>query len=464
MSVRRWAQPTKRKPLAAAVAIAGLALAASSLLATPAQAATENVSGVELSWGLNVESGAGAYNGSCNFLSAGTAGNTGSSRAWTETDNFYKNTDGNVTILKDGASGPIAPTWATKCQTGAGTPVSPAGTAAVSNNKVVFANGSGSVDTATGTATISWTGSFTSVFYGGLTYWSATNPVLTVKADKTATLTATASGYGADQGDTSVWNPISATQITLANLTGVEVDADGFTATPDYLGVIAPAGIAQVTGTPTSGAFPADFLTFQAATGTQPYWYSSGGAADARKVAAPLSVAWTAAGEPGTPATGDSNDVSVDVTVPEETVDPGEPGAFSWAIADSSATLGTATQNAGGTFGATGALPSITVTDTRAESTGWSLNGKASNFTNGAQSFSGSALGWTPSATNPTGGTITTGGTVAAGNPGLAESRTLASAGTAASATVNAGLELLAPAGTAAGSYTSTLTITAISE
>lgn len=462
MSAHRWATPTVRKPITAAAAVAGLALVFSAFAAVPAQAASQDVSGVELSWGLNAESGAGAFNGSCNFLSAGTAGDTGSSRAWTEADGFYNSTDGNVSIVKDGPSATtIATTWANKCQTGAGTPVSPMGTAALSNNKAVFANGSGTVDPATGTATISWTGSLTSVFYGGLTYWSASNPVLTVKADGTATLKATASGYGADQADANVWIPIPATEITLANLTGVEVDADGFTVSPQYLGVIAPAGVEQATGTPTSGAFPADFVSFQGATGTQAYWYSSGGSADARKVAAPVTVGWTVTGaEPEAP--GDNNKIDLEVTVPEAPVAP-EPGEFSWTVAGTSAALGTATQNAGGTFGATGTLPSITVKDTRDGSTGWSINGKASNFSDGAKSFSGSALGWTPTASNPV-GAITAGGAVSAGNPGLAESRTLASTTAAGGATLDAALSFLAPAGTAAGSYTSTLTITAISE
>ncbi|PYI40009.1 hypothetical protein CVS30_00260 [Arthrobacter psychrolactophilus] len=463
MTARRWVKSLVRKPLATTAAVAGLALAFSAFAVAPAQAADSTVSGAELSWGLNAESGAGAYNGSCNFLSAGTAGNTGSSRAWTEADGFYKSTEGNVSVVKNGPDATtIAATWANKCQTGAGTPVSPVGTAALSGNKIVFAEGTGTVDPVTGTATISWTGSFTSVFYGGLTYWSASNPVLKVKADGTATLKATASGYGADQGDTTVWTSIPATEITLANLTGVTVDDDGFTVNPDYLGVLAPAGVNQVNGGAAAGAFPTDFLSFQAATGTQPYWYSSGGGADPRKVASPVSVAWTvAATEPEVPA-GDNTGVNVDVTVPEAPVTP-EPGEFSWSIAATSATLGTATQNAGGTFGATGALPSITVKDNREGSAGWTINGKASNFTNSGKSFSGSALGWTPAASNPV-GTVTKGGAVTAGNPGLAESRTLASTEAAGSATLDAGLTFLAPAGTSAGSYTSTLTITAISE
>ncbi|MFY9677844.1 MAG: cell surface protein, partial [Glutamicibacter protophormiae] len=125
-----------RKPLAlAAAATVAISMAA---VAAPAQAADQTVNDVTLTWGLNLESGAGAFQpGACNFLSAGKAGNSGSSRAWTQEDGFYKAADGNVSILKDGPnSSSIAPTWDTKCQTGAGTAVSPVGTANVSNNKV----------------------------------------------------------------------------------------------------------------------------------------------------------------------------------------------------------------------------------------------------------------------------------------------------------------------------------------
>lgn len=464
MFTSHGATPTTRKSLAAAT-VAGLALTLSAL-AVPAHAAGQNVEGVELTWGLNAENGAGAYNGSCNFLSAGIAGNTGSSRAWTEADGFYKASDGNVSVVKDGpSSSTIAATWANKCQTGAGTNVSPSGTAALSNNKIVLSEGTGTVDPDTGTATISWTGSFTSVFYGGLTYWSASNPVLTVKADGTATLKATASGYGSDQNDTTVWTSIPAKEVTLANLTGVDIDADGFTISPDYLGVQAPAGVPQVLSGATAGAFPADFLNFQAATGTQAYWYSSGGSADPKKVASALSVAWVADdSEPTEPEVpGDDKNVDLDVKVPETIVEP-EPEVFSWTLATNSASLATATQQAGGTFGAAGALPGIKVTDTRATSAGWSLGGKASDFTSTAGTFTGAALGWAPAVTNPT-GTVTEGAVVKANSPGLAGSQTLASTtSTNTAADIDAALELVAPSTAKAGDYTSRVTLTLISK
>lgn len=461
MTTRRSSLPSAPKLLSLAAA-AGLVFAGAAV-ATPAVAAEQNVSDVTLAWGLNAETGAGAYNGSCNFLSAGTAGNTGSSRAWTEADGFHKPSEGNVKIVKNGPSNTEIPvSWANKCHTATGTPVSPSGISALSGNKIVLSKGTGKVDPATGTGTISWTGSFTSAFYGGLTYWSAKNPVLTVKADGTATLKATASGYGADQSDATVWNPIPAQTITLANLKGVTIDAGGFTIAPEYLGVAAPAGAKQsAPGSVNYGAFPTDFVAFQGATGTQPYWYSSGGGADPRKVASPMSVVWNLPVAPEPEPAGGSKDVNVDVKVPESKP---VPKGFSWTVSGATTTLGTATQTEAGSFTAKSNLPTVTVSDTRDDSPGWTINGKASTFVDGANTFSGAALGWAPKATNATGGAVTRGGAVTAGDPGLGQSRTLASAATAAGAVLDADLTLLAPAGTPAGSYKSTLTITAISD
>ncbi|GAA4846553.1 hypothetical protein GCM10023221_26480 [Luteimicrobium xylanilyticum] len=262
--------------------------------AVAAGSAGTSVSGVELDWSVNAESGGGAFFGGCNFLSAGAAGNAGSSRLWTEADGFYQTQDGDVTIEKPTADGGWAkPTWATKCQDKDGKAVTTAASS-TSGNRVELKNGTGTVDTAAGTADITWDGSFTVVYYGGLTYWTVSDPELKVAADGTATLTGTASGWGADMNDTSKWSALDPKTITLANLEGVTVDADGFTVTPEYLGVSVDtgSGTAQSTSGATWGSFPQSFVDFQQLTGQSSYWYSSGGSTDARKVAAPLSVAW----------------------------------------------------------------------------------------------------------------------------------------------------------------------------
>jgi hypothetical protein len=282
---RRWV---------AGAAVAALGLTGLVLSAGAAQAAGSSVSGVELDWALNAESGGGAYFGGCNFLSAGAAGNTGSSRVWTQADGFYSTQDGNVTVEKPTASGGWEqPTWSTKCQDSAGKAVTTAATS-TSGNRVELAGGTGTVDVTAGTADITWDGSFTVVYYGGLTYWTATDPELKVAADGTATLTATASGWGASMDDPNKWDALASRTVTLAYLTGVTVDVDGFTVTPDYLGVAVStgSGTAQLTSGATWGSFPQSFVDFQQLTGQSSYWYSSGGANDARKVASPLSVAW----------------------------------------------------------------------------------------------------------------------------------------------------------------------------
>jgi hypothetical protein len=301
---------TLRRTAIAGVAVAAAAAGLTFAGAGIASAATVSVSDASFAWAVSGEQGGGAFAGGCNFLSAGTAGNTTSSRAWTQADGFYSTQSGNVTVEKPNAGGAYAqPTWATKCQDPNGAAVSPGSTTSLTGNRVVFGNGTGSVDVAAHTASIHWTGSFTSVFYGGLTYWSAANPTLTVNADGSGTLTATASGYGADMTDASQWNTIAPTTITLANLHGVSVTSTGFTVTPDYLGVsvTTPTGSTAQSASNAGnaaywGAFPQSYVDFQQQTGQSSYWFSSGGSRDAAKVVRPLAVSFTTAVAPANSA------------------------------------------------------------------------------------------------------------------------------------------------------------------
>lgn len=294
-----------RRPHTVAALTAGLALAGTGGLlmvqgATFAAAATPApITDASFAWGLSGEQGGGAFFGGCNFLSAGTAGDTGSSRVWTSADGFYATHDGNVTVEKPDTGGSYAePTFAGKCQDPAGDPVDAGSTSSVTGNRVSFTGGTGAVDLAAGTAQIAWTGSFTSAFYGGLTYWSAADPVLTVSGG-TGTLTATVSGYGADMDDPTAWVTVPARTATLATLTGITLSEAGFSVTPDYLGVAVTTPAGATAQTPASaanaaswGAFPQDFVDFQQLTGQSSYWFSSGGARDAAKVATPLAVTW----------------------------------------------------------------------------------------------------------------------------------------------------------------------------
>jgi hypothetical protein len=126
----------------------------------------------------------------------------------------------------------------------------------------------------------------------------------------------------------------------------------------------------------------------------------------------------------------------------------------------------------------TGALNAITVTDTRAGNPGWTVSGQVSAFADGqSHTINPGNLGWTPkvldkaATQNITAGpgvnpadAIAPGATPPAGT-GLATGRTLATAaalGGTGTAHLGGDLALNVPTSTVAGTYTATLTLTAI--
>lgn len=264
------------------------------LKVTIPQADAFEVKDAQFRWGVNVESNSGSFSGDCNFLSAGVAADAGASKVWKESDDLYKTQDGNTRIEKPNAAGEWASaSWANKCQDANGrtvtTDLSETGTGA----QVVIDQGTGKVDAAKGTAEISWKGSFSLVFYGGLTYWSLSDPVLKV-ADGKGTLTATASGYAADRIDTTKWNKIESKNIVMAQLPKVSLGKNGIVSTPAYQGVkIDGVEPAQSREQSWWGSFPKDWVEFNQLTGQGSYWYSSGGAADVRKVATDVYINYT---------------------------------------------------------------------------------------------------------------------------------------------------------------------------
>jgi len=268
-----------------------------------------------LSWGVNPESGSGAYFGGCNFLSAGKAGNTGSSRVWTQSDGFYSTKSGNVTIEKPTSDTTwTRPTWADKCiNARTGETVTTGTTDYGTGTRFVISGGSGTVNVSTNTAKVSWKGSVTLVMYGGLTYFWVTDPVLTLK-NGTGTLTATAGGYGADRGNASVWTALTPRTVTIATLTDVSLGSDlGFSDEPAYRGVkVDAADDSQTRSGDDWGAFPQSFVDFAYVAGQGPYWHSSGGVRDFAKPPTALSVSWSASDRvddavPTTPPRGDGD-------------------------------------------------------------------------------------------------------------------------------------------------------------
>ncbi|ACZ31777.1 hypothetical protein Xcel_2763 [Xylanimonas cellulosilytica DSM 15894] len=272
-----------------------------------AEAGARTLTNAELRWALNAEAGSAAFFGGCNFLMAGrpgTDGDAGSATPWSDDrEHLYHPTDGNVQIQRvvgTGADARTAPaTWAKRCTAPDGTPVDLHGK--VSGAEVVITGGTGT-RSADGAVDIAWTGTFTVVFYGGMTYWWASDPVLHLDADGTGTLTATAGGFAADRDDSTLWAPLPATTVTLASFTRTRpLGDDGGLLAPDYCGVTAtlPADATPQVRTDAAGvcwgSFPQDFVDFQTRGGQSSFWYTSGGARDPYKRAADVAVSFDAA-------------------------------------------------------------------------------------------------------------------------------------------------------------------------
>lgn len=474
-------------PIAGRLAIAHRAFAATltGLLvaagigggALPVQAAEVSVADATLEWGFNntmqnAWSGAAADGGpnvACHFMSAGVS------------DGFeatYKAVDGDVAVVKridDGTGEPVygQPTFANRCLRANGTLI---------DQKVMWSGGTGTIDPFTGKATIAFTGSLSLNFNNFRSPLTITDPVLTVDGSGVGTLTATLSGYRGAQGSTqrTLLDPVE--NVTVAALVGVQGANDtGFIATPAFAGVTVTVinnfptqppttasfptqavkdGKGLVNGVPNWGSWPESFTDFAYRTGLNSFFHSSNAAptnaADSFKPPLPITVSYGALGavEPG-----DGEQV-VSVVVPET-----PEGEFAWQIdGETAVDLGTAV-DAGDHWSASGDLTPIVVSDTRSGGPAWSISGQVSDFSGGV---SGSYLGWDPEVLADGAGAVA-GDPVPSGFPsgnGLTVASPLASAPNAhptGTATVGAGLDLRLPIATPPGTYTTTLTITALS-
>lgn len=285
-------------------------LAAAALVAVivpfaPASAEDETtaraVSGATLRWGLSNEVNNRAYApGSFNFLSAGRIANPGEGGQTLTSAEFWGNgkpagwsaSSGNVTLEKKDASGSYAPaTWGGLTTSASGGPIPSPTSGTFTDHRIVLSGGTGWVDPDTGRASLSWRGSFTVVFYSGMSYFHVADPTLTVGRDGSGVLSATLSGFGSSLEDHSVWKPMAAKKVTLATLPKVDLGADGATVTPAYEGVRNGAADQNVTK-PGWGSWPTSFVDWVTAAGAGSYWYSSGGAVDANKRPLPVHFAW----------------------------------------------------------------------------------------------------------------------------------------------------------------------------
>ncbi|WP_193612102.1 hypothetical protein [Nocardioides lijunqiniae] len=274
------------------------------------------VDDAQLRWGVNDESNNAAFApGTFNFFSAGEVRDPGAGgqrlplrsggATWSngkparwsaragEVRIEKRRPDGSYALAAfDGTSTDVA---GSRLTTGGGS---------FSDHQVVIDGGTGTVDPAAGRATVSWKGTFTVLYYSGMTFFTVSDPQLVV-TPTTARLSGTLGGYASDMNDTSTWVKVPGRRVVLADLprAGLRLPTTGgITGTPSYLRVRhdAPsAGVTQVRTGPSWGAFPASFLTAMHRLGSAAYWYSSGGSADAHKVPLPLTVSYSA----GSPVT-----------------------------------------------------------------------------------------------------------------------------------------------------------------
>ncbi|MFJ4922310.1 fibronectin type III domain-containing protein [Streptomyces sp. NPDC088725] len=147
------------------------------------------------------------------------------------------------------------------------------------------------------------------------------------------------------------------------------------------------------------------------------------------------------------------------------------PGEFGWTIDgyNGLVDLGTAKDNNGDFFAATGKINPIKVSDSRRSLAPWSISANVGDFKDGDKTFSGANLGWTPQVIEAGAGAKAAGAVGSGyddGGPGLSVSRGLgwADQGHAkGTAKLGADLDLKIPGSVEKGGYRATLTITALS-
>ncbi|GIM91458.1 purple acid phosphatase family protein [Paractinoplanes toevensis] len=147
------------------------------------------------------------------------------------------------------------------------------------------------------------------------------------------------------------------------------------------------------------------------------------------------------------------------------------PGEFGWTIDgyNGLVDLGTAVDHNGDYFEATGSINPIAVSDSRRSLAPWSISAGVSDFKDGAKTFSGSYLGWTPKVVTAGAGAkagAAVGSAYDGGGQGLSVSRGLGSADQGharGTAKLGADLDLKIPGSVDKGNYRATLTITALS-
>ena len=292
-----------RTPALAAAATVLVGAGSLLSLGAGAEAGPVTVEGASLEWALSEELNTGAFDGSCNHLSAGRT--DGSAAA-------YTGTDGDVTVLKRTAGGSdvVVSDWASRCLDASGTRVTAGGSARL-GLRVRLTGGDGTHDPDSGATTVRWSGTISANLYDELVPTWFSDLTLSIDAAGSGTLSATVAGYASSLENPDVRQevpPIPGVVIARFRTTGT--GPGPMTVTPEYLGVRYESTAApQVRTTPSWGAWPPAMVAAMERTGTAAYWYSTGSSSDVRKVPAPITFS------PGSP-TGPSTTVPPATTVP----------------------------------------------------------------------------------------------------------------------------------------------------
>jgi len=267
---------------------------------TTQPAPAQSVDNAVLRWGLSDEANNMAFApGTYNFFSAGRIANPGRGGT-TVKQSGWKQSSGSVSIEKWLNGSWRAATWAGLSTDTTGKALTSPLSGRFSGHQIVFSDGVGTVDQAAGTAHLTWQGDATVLSYSGMSFFYISDPVLDV-ADGKGTLTGTLSGYASSQTDTSIWEPVAPTTVTLADLPGVALGKDGFTVTPTY-----------------GGSFPKSWVDFMDRLGTGSFWYASGGSTDAYKAALPVTIGYGDTITAPAPTTGATTNADpVENTAPE---------------------------------------------------------------------------------------------------------------------------------------------------
>ena len=150
-------------------------------------------------------------------------------------------------------------------------------------------------------------------------------------------------------------------------------------------------------------------------------------------------------------------DIPVAAEVPELGEDDGPAGALALTVAPGTTTLGDA-RNAGDRLRLSGVLPTVSVTDSRADGA-WSVTGQASDLAAGEAVVRAERLGWAPFVAD---GPAVPGPkveTALSGGAGLAQPATLGSGSERGTADLAADVTLEVPVDTKAGSYAGAITV-----